>query len=209
MGYERMKDSDVLRDLISLAFDRDPADAEITLRDCLDLLSRTVAAEQRNGSDEAGERAKAERAACAASPNVADGTPDDGTTERAVRAVRSAQAANRGDNDRAEVGKPKMPQGGICLSTKSEELSTRPRASRSVTVGRGAAEKRAIYERLAAYRRENGLGCFARLEKAANGAVTETELHAMLDAEPLPLAKWRAAAAALDRVEGGRANGKL
>ena len=57
MGYERMKDSDVLRDLISLAFDRDPADAEITLRDCLDLLSRTVAAEQRNGSDEAGERA--------------------------------------------------------------------------------------------------------------------------------------------------------
>ena len=46
MGCERMKDSDVLRDLISLDFDRDPADAEITLRDCLDLLSRTVAAEQ-------------------------------------------------------------------------------------------------------------------------------------------------------------------
>ena len=41
-----MKDSDILQDLISLAFDHDPADAEVTLKQCLDLLSRTVAAER-------------------------------------------------------------------------------------------------------------------------------------------------------------------
>ena len=43
-----MKDSDILRDLISLAFDHDPAEAEVTLKQCLDLLSKTVAAEQQN-----------------------------------------------------------------------------------------------------------------------------------------------------------------
>lgn len=42
-----MKDSDILRQLISLAFDTDPADTAVTLLDCLDLLTRTVVAEQR------------------------------------------------------------------------------------------------------------------------------------------------------------------
>ena len=54
------------------------------------------------------------------------------------------------------------------------------------TTGRGAAEKRAIYERLVAFRQRNGLGCFAELEKASKGKVTEAELRTMLDAAPYP-----------------------
>lgn len=40
-----MKDSEILRELISLAFDTDPAPSNITLRQALDLLARTVARE--------------------------------------------------------------------------------------------------------------------------------------------------------------------
>ena len=47
-----MKDSEILRDLISLAFDSNPADTNIALRDCLDLLGRTIVAENAGGCAE-------------------------------------------------------------------------------------------------------------------------------------------------------------
>ena len=47
-----MKDSEILRDLISLAFDSNPADTNIALRDCLDLLGRTIIAENAGGCAE-------------------------------------------------------------------------------------------------------------------------------------------------------------
>ena len=37
-----MKDSEILSDLISLAFDSNPKDTSISLRDCIDLLTRTI-----------------------------------------------------------------------------------------------------------------------------------------------------------------------
>ena len=69
------------------------------------------------------------------------------------------------------------------------------------TVGRGASEKRAIYERLADFRQRNGLGCFAEIERASRGKISEAELRAMLDAAPYPLAKWKVVQTALDLIE--------
>lgn len=40
-----MKDSEILQELISLAFDNDPAPTNVTLRQSLDLLARTIIAE--------------------------------------------------------------------------------------------------------------------------------------------------------------------
>ena len=40
-----MKDSEILSDLISLAFDSNPKDTSISLRDCIDLLTRTIICE--------------------------------------------------------------------------------------------------------------------------------------------------------------------
>lgn len=66
--------------------------------------------------------------------------------------------------------------------------------------GRGVFEKRAIFERLQSFRKHGGLGCLAKIIDAANGAVSESELYAMLAAERLPLAKWQVVGAALDHI---------
>lgn len=68
-------------------------------------------------------------------------------------------------------------------------------------LGRGGAEKRAIFARLKAWRESHGLGCLRRLEDVANGAVTEDELRAMLTGEPYPITKWRVVDAALSALE--------
>ena len=62
-------------------------------------------------------------------------------------------------------------------------------------------DKRAVYERLVAYRKRNGLGCFVQLKKATNGELTDMDLCAMLNAEPYSIAKWKLLDEALDRVE--------
>lgn len=62
-------------------------------------------------------------------------------------------------------------------------------------------DKRAVYERLVAYRKRNGLGCFVQLKKATNGELTDMDLYAMLNAEPYSVAKWKLLDEALDRVE--------
>lgn len=53
----------------------------------------------------------------------------------------------------------------------------------------------------------HGLGTRRKLAEVSNGAMTVTDLQDMTDAKPLPLAKWRIAAAAMDMIEG-KENGK-
>lgn len=150
-----MKDSEILRDLISLAFDSDPADTAVTLMDCLDLLTRTVVAEQQS----------------TAMHHSAARPPD----------CRSPAGSS------APPAAPPTPEAGVPGFVKAG--------------GRGVLEKRAILERLLSFRQRNGLGCLAQIINAANGAVTESELYAMLAAERFPLAKWRVVGAALDHIE--------
>lgn len=61
--------------------------------------------------------------------------------------------------------------------------------------------KPAILERLLRYRQAHGLGCYRRLVKVANGAITDDEIRRMAAAENLPLAKWTVLSAALDHIE--------
>ena len=137
-----MKDSEILRDLISLAFDTNPADATVTLQDGLDLLVRTVCAEQKRLSA---------RFALTAPPPATEEEPMRETSMNAC--------------------------------------------------GRGAAEKREIYDRLTVYRAQHGLGCLAPVADATGGVVSEDELRAMLAGDRYPLAKWKVVGLALDFVE--------
>lgn len=148
-----MKDSEILRDLIRLAYDCDST-VEITLADCLDFYARVVASEVRM------------------EPALV--TPGPRTQKRV--------AADR----RPEPVEPGKPQIG----------------------GRGSTEKRAIYEKLKAYREKHGLGSYAPLAKASNRALSEDTIRDMATGEgTFPLSKWKVLEAAIDYCEGKEAGG--
>lgn len=90
-----------------------------------------------------------------------------------------------------------LPELGADTSYKGE--GEEPSA---VPTGRGAEEKRAIQERLKAYRRAHGLGCFRVVAQAGEPELTETILRGMVSGTAsYPLSSWRAASRALDRAE--------
>lgn len=153
---DRMKDSELLRDLISLAFDRDPAPTDITLRQALDLFARTIAREH--------------------------GTPCTNVPLGGA-AAKCPPLKTSGHGKQADT--PSVAETRDVLSA----------------VGPGAAEKRAIYQRLSDFRASHGLGCLSVVAMAANRVVTEDELRAMLDGEKYPLSRWKVVNAALDHIE--------
>lgn len=76
-----------------------------------------------------------------------------------------------------------------------------PEEPSAAPTGRGAEEKRAIQEKLRAYRRAHGLGCFRTVAQAGLPEVTETMLRNMATGTvAYPLGDWRAVGRALDRV---------
>lgn len=83
--------------------------------------------------------------------------------------------------------------------TASSETSNMP-GNEHVFVGKGAAEKREIHDRLLAYREANGIGCLAPLAAAAKG-VSQEDLRMMLGSAPVSLAKWLAVGRALEKIE--------
>lgn len=150
-----MKDSEILQELISLAFDSDPAPSNITLRQALDLLARTVAREHGTPCTKV----------------ALGGVAANGTPPETPVVVKQADA-------------PSVAETHAVLSA----------------AGPGAAEKRAIYQRLSDFRASHGLGCLSVVAVAANHIVTADELRAMLDGEKFPLPKWRVVNAALDHI---------
>lgn len=71
-------------------------------------------------------------------------------------------------------------------------------------VGRNSTEKRAIMERLQAYRTAHGLGCWTEVAKASGGKLDDEILRSMSTGTAvLPVSEWRLAAKALDKL-GGR-----
>lgn len=67
--------------------------------------------------------------------------------------------------------------------------------------GKGASEKREIFERLKAYRAERGLGCLKKLAAASNGILDEDQIRNMLDGQKETLQNWKILGAALDYEE--------
>lgn len=70
----------------------------------------------------------------------------------------------------------------------------------SIFAGYGAGEKREIYARLTAFVSATGLGARRRIAETSNGELTLSDVQDMTDAKRVTLSKWRAAAAAMDRI---------
>ena len=68
-------------------------------------------------------------------------------------------------------------------------------------LGKDAKEKRAIFERLTAYKKSHGLGCCRNIADAANGALSAEDVREMLDAGKRPTSAWKIVDAALDYLE--------
>ena len=66
-----------------------------------------------------------------------------------------------------------------------------------------AAEKKAILERLAAYRRERGLGCLEDLAKAVRRRDVTADLlrSVLMEGRPMEMVQWRALRRGLDRLK--------
>ncbi len=67
--------------------------------------------------------------------------------------------------------------------------------------GKGSGEKQRILTRLLTYRAAHGLGSYARVAAATNGALSGDDIRDMADCGRHPLAQWRILDAALDGVE--------
>lgn len=141
-----MLHSETARELISLAFDNNPADSRVTLADALDLFAMLVTAEV-----------------------------------RIEYGLKTAQTP-------APTAEPE-PSPVVETPPEPETTQTPP--------GRGGKFKAEVLQRLKAYRKANGLGSFAPLAKAANGAITEDEMRGMIMGDAYPLAKWKALDAVL------------
>lgn len=73
----------------------------------------------------------------------------------------------------------------------------------SLRGGRSTGEKREIQKRLEAYRKARGLGCWAAVVKASGGMLSDDQLRDMHNGTAsLPIADWRRADRALDKLEG-------
>ena len=75
----------------------------------------------------------------------------------------------------------------------------------SAFAGKGSGEKTEIYARLMAFVATHGLGARRKIAEASNGALFLGDVQDMTDAKRVPLAKWRAAALAMDRIEAEEA----
>lgn len=82
-----------------------------------------------------------------------------------------------------------------------EEKVSAFRAQDVGPMGRNSTEKREIMERLRVYRTEMGLGCWAAVVKASGGKLDDIQLREMCAGTAvLPVAEWRLAAKALDKL---------
>lgn len=69
-------------------------------------------------------------------------------------------------------------------------------------MGRWASEKRRVFQRLKDYRERCGLGSFAKLEKAANGAITAELIRAIYIGDVRgTMAQWKLIDAAITYIE--------
>lgn len=95
--------------------------------------------------------------------------------------------------------KPNPLEGFVPLRAKEikGELSTVPHFT-----GKGATDKREIFDRMNAFRDKHRLQAFKTAAEASDGKLTEWEIRDMMECKPAPMTKWHALRDALDRLEG-------
>lgn len=84
--------------------------------------------------------------------------------------------------------------------TAPSETSNVP-GNEHVFVGKGAAEKRDVYNRLIAYKESHGPGCMVTLSKATGGKITDDRLRVMAGSGCVPLNYWLLLGKTLDKIE--------
>ena len=166
------RDSEIIRDLISLAFDTDPEQSDITLVECLGLYERSLRRER-----------EIEDARVAA---LLDEIKSGGRLIRPISVEDASAYSDIGDKPPADGDAPSAP----------EDAKECPPEEH----GRGKAEKQSIYNRLKAFRDYNGLGCLNDVAAATGGKVDADMLRAMLQDQKFELKVWRQVGAALDKL---------
>lgn len=88
------------------------------------------------------------------------------------------------------------------LLRKEEKSVPTPPEQKLVVKGPGAAEKRAIFEKLLRYKETTGPGWAIRIEKASGGAVSsETVRSIVVDGVVVDIAAWRKIGKAIDAMK--------
>lgn len=167
-----MKQSDILSQLIELAFDANPGPVTVGLRDALDLLKWVMAKESAPAVCVVIDAAEREPAAPVSLPASPEPEPA-----------------------------PK-PEPEPAPEPKSEpEPAPEPKSGGALT-GRGAKEKQEILRRLEEYRAAKGLGAIDKLAKLSNGALNDHDIREMIARHKVPYAKWKVLDAVLAHAEG-------
>lgn len=125
-----------------------------------------------------------------ATPVIAEKTPPAAPSATQAKLPETATAGADVPKARLEAPEPEKP---VKKEAESAEATFQ---------GKGASEKREIFERLKAYRAERGLGCLKKLAAASNGILDEDQIRNMLDGQKETLQKWKILGAALDYEEG-------
>lgn len=95
------------------------------------------------------------------------------------------------------------------LLRKEEKSAPTPPEQKLVVKGPGAAEKRAIFEKLLHYKQTTGPGWALRIEKASGGAVSsETVRSIVVDGVVVDIAAWRKIGKAIDAMKTAGASAK-
>lgn len=88
------------------------------------------------------------------------------------------------------------------LLRKEEKSAPTPPEQKLVVKGPGAAEKRAIFEKLLHYKEKTGPGWAGRIEKASGGAISsETVRSIVVDGVVVDIAAWRKIGKAIDAMK--------
>ena len=189
---EKMKDSEVLARLIYRAYIQpDPhapleAEALLPFQSALDLYARTARNETPPmlvAKDIPDEMAKE---IC----NRLGIVSDSGTEEKV-----HVYGYHRGHIISADVTMPSDTPPPAPKRTKSET------GMRGLNGGKCTEEKREIYARLMAFVAAHGLGSRRMVAEASSGKLTLANVQDMTDARQVDVRLWRAAAAAMDRIE--------
>lgn len=95
------------------------------------------------------------------------------------------------------------------LLRKEEKSVPTPPEQKLVVKGPGAAEKRAIFEKLLRYKETTGPGWAMHIEKASGGAVSsETVRSIVVDGVVVDIAAWRKIGKAIDAMKTAGASAK-
>lgn len=116
--------------------------------------------------------------------------------------LTAGKLRRKGEGDEKNAKKGAKKDGAAWTAELLREEEKKTPEPKLVVKGPGAAEKRAIFERLLHYKQATGPGWAARIEKASGGAVgSETVRAIVVDGVVVDIATWRKIGKAIEALE--------